>query len=251
MTYEERDCARGPVWILLTMLMLSAGPVVGQQFQERRVVVERGGWELIGDLRLPTTGATTPVVLMLNKAAGDRTAYVDLARELESKGIGSLRLDLPGHGESTNLGRFSPGLHSRDPMIWDAEKDVAAAHAYLKSLDGVGSAPIAIIGGSYSGEEMAESGRLTGYAQAYVALSPGSFSDESIAGIDASGVPWLFVVSNNERHLKEIEAEVRRTSQSVEMIIVPGTDHASELLAAHPTLNERIAVWLESKLISR
>jgi hypothetical protein len=39
------------------------------------------------------------------------------------------------------------------------------------------------MGASYSGEELAEAGRIIGYVQAYVELSPGSFSDESIDGI--------------------------------------------------------------------
>ena len=35
-------------------------------------------------------------------------------------------------------------------------------------------------------------------------LSPGSFSDESIASIDSSGVPWLFIAAREERFLQEI-----------------------------------------------
>lgn len=196
----------------------------------------------------PESDEPVPAVLMLNKAAGSRTAYVELAECLFDRGIASLRLDLRGHGESVNLGRFVPGEHERDPMIWDAEAGVIAAQEYLASVPRIRSDRIAIVGASYSGEEAAEAGRLAGHAQAYVELSPGSFSDESIAGIDSSGVPWLFVVSNNERHLKEIEAEVRRRSNSVEMVILPGEAYASNLLAVHRGLAERIAVWLEAHL---
>jgi len=66
-------------------------------------------------------------------------------------------------------------------MIWDAAADVVAAQQYLRSHPGIDAARIAIMGGSYSGEEMAEAGRLVGDADAYVALSPGSFGDASIA----------------------------------------------------------------------
>ena len=95
---------------------------------------------------------------------------------------------------------------------------------------------------------MSVAGRVDGYAQGYVMLSPGSFSDESIAGIDASGVPWLFITSKNERHLKEITASVQARSERVELVIIPGTEHATRILDAHPDMAERIAVWLAQRL---
>lgn len=102
----------------------------------------------------------------------------------------------------------------RSPLIWDAEQDVLAAHEYLRRHTLIDADRIAIVGASYSGEEMAEAGRLGKYATAYVALSPGSFGDESIAGIDASRVPWLFIVSRDERFLPEITAtSVRKASR--------------------------------------
>ena len=215
---------------------------------ESTVNVASGDWVLVGDLSLPELSEPAPVVLMLNKAAGDRTAYEDMARALDDRDIASLRLDLRGHGESTNLGTFVPGELSPHPMIWDAEKDVVAAVNYLKGHGRVDPNRIAVVGGSYSGEEMAEAGRIAGYAAAYVALSPGSFSDESITGIDESGVPWLFVTSRDEPHLQEIRRMVTETSVSVEQIITPGRNHASRLLGDFPDLNERIAIWLHNKL---
>lgn len=216
--------------------------------EETRVVIESDGWQLVGDLALPASEAPAPAVLLLNKANGDRTVYEALARHLAARGLASLRLDLRGHGESTNLGRFIPGERPRSPLIWDAEVDVVAAHHYLASQARLDGDRIGIVGGSYSGEEMAEAGRLRGYAQAYVALSPGSFTEESIAAIDSSGVPWLFVTSKNERYLREITAAVQAQSQTVELLIVPGTRHATELLDAYPDMAERIAVWLAQRL---
>ena len=79
--------------------------------QSERISIQSQGWELVGDLTIPEVDANAdtdsvapvPAVLMLNQAAGDRTPYVDLAGYLADRGIASLRLDLPGHGESTNL----------------------------------------------------------------------------------------------------------------------------------------------------
>ena len=44
---------------------------------------------------------------------------------------------------------------------------------------------------------MAEAGAQVGYADMYIALAPGNFSEDSIKAIDASGVPWLFVRAEN------------------------------------------------------
>jgi len=215
---------------------------------ESMVNVRSGDWILIGDLSIPQSDGPLPIVLMFNKAAGDRKDYEGMARSLDDRGIASLRLDLRGHGESTNLGTFVPGELRPHPMIWDAERDVVAAVEFVKADNRFDQDRVAMVGGSYSGEEMAEAGRLIGYAAAYVELSPGSFSDESIAGIDESGVPWLFVTSRDEPYLQEIRRLVTEQSVNVEQIITPGRNHASRLLGDFPDLNERIAVWIDKRI---
>ncbi len=217
-------------------------------FTEFEVVVDSEGWNLIGDLNLPNAPGTYPAVLLLHKANGDRHVYRELANELAKRSIISLRLDLRGHGNSTNLGKFVPYQNDHDTLIWDAENDVIAAIKYLKNHPKVDGAKIGSVGGSYSGEEMAEAGRIDQYVQAYVELSPGSFSDESIDGIDISGVPWLFIASRNERHLKEITQLVYEKSKEVELLIIPGSHHATRILENYAGMSELIAVWLDDKL---
>lgn len=217
--------------------------------EETRVVIESGGWRLVGDLRLPASDQPSPAVLLLNKATGDRRAYTTLASDLADRGVATLRLDLRGHGESINLGRFVPGDTTRsEEIIWKAEADVIAASRYLKKHPRIDANRIGVVGASYSGEEMAEAGQIAGYARAYAALSPGSFSEKSIAAVDASGVPWLFVVSKNERFLHEIAAAILENSRTAEILFVPGEQHATDLLDDRPDLAERVAVWLASKL---
>ena len=206
--------------------------------------MDSGDWELVGDLLTPNSEGPYPGVLLLHGAAGERAVYRELASRLAGRGIASLRLDLRGHGESTNLGRFVPGERQRDPLIWDAEM----VHSYLADRAEFDSNRIAIVGASYSGEEMAEAGRKFRYANAYVILSPGSFSDESIRTMDSSGVPWLFVASEHDRFLQEITASVVERSDSVEVVIVPGTSHATNILETSPDMAERIAVWLCQRL---
>ncbi len=213
-----------------------------------RVVVEHEGWQLIGDFYVPPTEGAYPAVLMVNQAAGDRTVYHELAQHLAARGIASLRIDLRGHGESINLGRFVPGEHPRSPLIWNAEADVAAAHAFLRSQPRIDHERIGIVGASYSGEEMAEAGRMHGYAQTYAVLSPGSFSEASILGIDTSEATWLFITAKDDAYLQDITAAVQMQSQTAEIIIIPGTAHATNILAARPTMAERIAIWLTEQL---
>ncbi len=240
--------------ILLSMVLAFSSlfiQIANAQEREKNesvVRIQSDGWELVGDFQVSAGDTQRPAVLMLNKADGDRAVYRELAQHLEDRGIASLRLDLRGHGESTNLGRFVPGQQSPNPMIWDAERDVISTLEFLRSQPSINGDLIGIVGASYSGEEMAEAGRLIGYPKAYVALSPGSFSDESINDIDRSGVAWLFVASNNERFLSEIAASVRENSLTAEVIFAPGTEHGTNILVAHPGFSERIAVWLNHQL---
>jgi len=208
-----------------------------------RVVLENESWRLVGDLRLPASRFPVPIVLLLNEAAGDRRSYAGLAEQLASRGVASLRLDLRGHGESTNLGRFEPGASSRDPLIWDAESDVAAAYRYLVTLDMIDPSRIGIVGASYSGEEAAEAGRMIGHAAMYVFLSPGSLSNTTIAVMEGSGVPWLFVSAQDDPFLRDIVVSVRELAPSTQLLTVPGAVHGTALLHDE-ALMERIAAWI-------
>lgn len=235
---------------LFVIFFLSVTHIIYGQASEKtelEVTVKNEGWKLIGDLMLPDSKGVFPAVLMLNKANGDRQVYESLANHLADRGIASLRMDLRGHGGSTNIEKFIPYEKNPNPLIGDAEKDVIAAINFLKTHPRINSNKIAALGASYSGEEVAEAGRKSGYVQAYVVLSPGSFSDESIEGIDSSNVPWLFVVSKREKYLQEITKSVQEKSEHVEIIIFPGTEHASRILTSEKDLAERIAVWLAAQ----
>lgn len=215
-------------------------------FVDDTVVIENDGWRLIGNMVRPATGARTAAVLLLNKANGDRRAYAGLARELARRGVSSLRLDLRGHGESTNLATFVPTL--ANAASEGEERDVAAALRWLRAHQLVDSTRIGVVGASYSGEAMAAAARAGYGARAYVALSPGSLSEETIAGIDPGALPWLIVVSKNERFLRGVVAAVREHSRSATVAEMDGAAHASDILVTHPELAAGIADWLAARL---
>lgn len=218
------------------------------QVRDSRVTIASDGWNLVGDLTMPQSKQPVPVVLMFNKANGTRDAYKALAKDLADRGIASLRVDLRGHGESINKGKFGPPFDAPMRALLDgSDSDISAAIEHSKKLKGIDPTRIGVVGASYSGEEMAISARKSGYAKAYVALSPGSFSEASINAIDGSGAKWLFVRSADERNLKGMHEAIRKVSKSAELFEVAGEKHASDLLESQ-SLTEVLAVWFKNNL---
>lgn len=219
------------------------------QSAERRVEIDNQGWKLIGEFRRAEKAATGPAVLLLHQAGGSRGEFKELAESLAAKGIASLRLDLRGHGESINKAKFGPPFDEKmRSILIGTDSDIGAGISFLRAQDGTDPKRIGILGSSYSGEYLAVAGRKSGYEKAYVELSPGSFSEESIKNIDSSGAVWLFVRSVDEPHLKGLHEDIRKVSKSAQLYEVAGKQHASRLLTAVPGLTEMIAVWFKHNL---
>ncbi len=244
----ERAAARTRV-LFATLLLISIGILDSNgQAPDTKVNIESNGWKLIGELRMPSSNGPVPVVLMFNKANGTRDAYRALAGHLADRGIASLRVDLRAHGESTNKGRFGPPYDAPMRALLDgSDLDISAAIEHSKKLKGIDGTRIGIVGASYSGEQMAISARKSRFAKAYVALSPGSFSEGSINSIDGSGAKWLFVRSADERNLKGMHESIRKVSKYAELFEVAGDKHASDLLESE-SLTQMLAVWFKNNL---
>ena len=105
-----------------------------------------------------------------------------------------------------------------------------------------------MVGASYSGELMAIAGRAGARAKAYVALSPGSLSAETIDGIDTSGIPWWILRSKNERFVRDVVEAVQARSRTARVSEVDGAAHATDMLITHPELAADIAEWLRVAL---
>ena len=99
---------------------------------------------------------------------------------------------------------------------------------------------------------MIAASRQMGHAAAYVELSPGSFSEESLAGVDPSGVPWLFVRAEQElAFFDELFAEIEARVKSAEFRRVHGRGHGATLMDGRPELVVELADWLQVHLAPR
>lgn len=221
-----------------------------QNYLESKITIVNAGWELRGDLLLVKSKTKSPVVLLLNKANGDRQSYQLLAKLLAELNISSLRLDLRGHGESVNQGKFNP-FDSLNNIKIDLDKtytDIIAAHQYMLKVKQVDTSKIGIVGASYSGEEMMLASKTFKLASCYVALSPGSFSTESMNRIDNCNANMLFIKSMEERSMQGVEKDIFASSKKAQVLIVSGKNHATDILLAHPEISGMIADWLKRHL---
>ena len=243
--------------LICTLLLAS---MVSVQAEETSLEIDSNGWALIGDVVTPDSQPARAFALLFHKAAGDRGAYVQMAEALADRGIASLRIDLRGHGQSTNLGAFDPKisryLDREDPavvqnfeLIRAGDQDIVAIIGWLENQPGLVELPLVVVGSSYTGQEMVEAATATRFADLYVALAPGSFSDESIAAVDPSGVPWLFVRAEVELpFFPELFEAIDRGSESAEIWLLAGKGHATDLFDHNPKLHLRLIDWIVEHL---
>lgn len=96
---------------------------------------------------------------------------------------------------------------------------------------------------------MAEAGAEFGYADVYVASTPGNFSEDSIHAIDSSAAPWLFVRAEVELpFFPALFEAIRDGSESAEIWVLPGEGHATDLFDEHPDLHLRLLDWINKHL---
>lgn len=214
------------------------------------VTIPSDGWQLHGDLQLPQTSGPAPVAVLLHKAAGSRSAYAGLARALADRGVASLRIDLRGHGESTNRGRFLPFVPGLS--LAETHHDVLRVLEAVRGVADIDSDRMAIVSASYSAEAAATALRSSNAtrARAVVALSPGDLSDASFAALANANADWLFVRGDAERFVGPwLDEKVRTASTDADLwILETGSAHATDLLLADPTLTTRLADWIATRL---
>jgi dienelactone hydrolase len=112
------------------------------------------GFALKGTLTLPGGKAKAPVVILAHQFGSDRSGWAPLVERLAARGIGTLALDLRGHGASTRKGdaevAVSPDfLGSAKSVGFDQiPADLAQAATWLRKQPGVDGRRIGLAGAS-------------------------------------------------------------------------------------------------------
>lgn len=89
-----------------------------------------------------------PAVLLLHRAAGDRSENNPLATLLSEQGVASLALDFRGYGDSTNFGKFEEPYRENRHINQGAYQDTNAALMWIMARDPVDPARLAVVGAS-------------------------------------------------------------------------------------------------------
>ncbi len=173
------------------------------------------GFALKGTLTLPATKGKVPVVILAHQFRADRTGWAPLAERLAARGIGTLALDLRGHGAS-NLrsgaevsvsGNF---MTSASAVGFDKiPADLAQAATWLRKQPGVDGRRIGLAGASI--------GALSALLAA-PEVKPVAVLGLSPAGNGAFG-------ANLGEHLK---TAVLRGKESVLILVATGDKEASD-----------------------
>lgn len=128
--------------LLVSLLLAACTPIVDTT--NTTVTLDNG---VVGTLRKPAGATKAPVVLLLHGFASSRdevgNMYARLADALAARGVGSLRIDFRGFGQSAG----DTGATTVGGQVEDAE----AAYNYLTGLDWVDPNRIGVVGFSLGG----------------------------------------------------------------------------------------------------
>jgi dienelactone hydrolase len=112
------------------------------------------GFTLKGTLTLPAAKGKVPVVILAHQFHSDRAGWAPLLERLQARGIGTLALDLRGHGESTAKGEATVkvtedfGASAKAVGFDQIPADLAQAAAWLRKQPGVDGRRIGLAGAS-------------------------------------------------------------------------------------------------------
>lgn len=133
----------------LATLALVAAPAATEM-----ALTSADGFALKGTLTLPAAKGKAPVVILAHQFRSDRSDWAPLAERLAERGIGTLALDLRGHGASTQKGGAEVAVSSdfvasaKAVGFEQIPADLAQAAAWLRKQPGVDGRRIGLAGAS-------------------------------------------------------------------------------------------------------
>jgi dienelactone hydrolase len=154
-----------------------------------------------------------PGVLLFHQSNRTRKSWNDVARQLANAGINTLAVDMRGHGETGGkYDNWNDPNREQAKQQWQA--DIDAAFQYLISQSGVNRDVIGLGGAGVLGVDnsVQTARRHPDQIKSLVLLSGETFRDGLEFLRQASGLPELFVVSDND--------EYPPTRQAMELLYV-------------------------------
>ncbi|MFN7958137.1 MAG: alpha/beta fold hydrolase [Holophagaceae bacterium] len=135
---------------LASLVLLPASAAVPTDM----AITSADGYALKGTLSLPAARGKVPVVILAHQFGADRSGWAPLAERLAARGIGTLALDLRGHGASTrkngvDVAITADFMASAKTVGFDQiPADLALAAAWLRKQPGVDGRRIGLAGSS-------------------------------------------------------------------------------------------------------
>jgi pimeloyl-ACP methyl ester carboxylesterase len=193
-----------------------------------------------------------PALILLHMRGGDKSTWGSLPEALLGEDFAVIAIDMRGHGQTVDPSGRQAALTQLTKSDYRGMLfDIGAAHAFLADQPDVDGERVGIIGASIGanlGVIYAASDRRV---RTVVCLS---------AGLDYAGLtvldymealdkrPLYLIVARGDKYSYESSAKIIETSAAdglKSMRAFDGKDHGTELLAAHPGLEQTIVTgWL-------
>jgi alpha-beta hydrolase superfamily lysophospholipase len=198
------------------------------------------GWTIRASYQAPRKGR--PVAIMVHGLGAGKGEWSPLVEELNKRGIGSLALDLRGHGESlagpagkTDFTGFEAAQE------WPkASKDVEAAAIYLRGR-GIAAARLGYIGASIGAN-------LVSWAKPrphwLALLSPGADYHGVHISRPPSGLPVLVAASPPDAYAFQTATSYAQQVPSARFLTAE-QGHGAQMLA-DPVFLKKLLDWIEA-----
>lgn len=198
------------------------------------------GWTIAAVYQAPKKGK--PVAVLVHGVAAGKGEWNKLSGELWKLGLGTLAIDLRGHGDSTEGPQGKQDFKNFDATgEWPkAKEDILAALSYLKKK-GIPASRAGLIGGSIGANLISQAASDTKDLRWLVLLSPGQ--DYRGVGIaDLSGRKALVAASPGDAYAQQT---------AVSLTMAPGGPVFLQAKAGHgaqliddPEFVAKLLAWL-------
>ena len=222
----------------LALLLVLAGAVSAAA--PRKIAFKTpDGWTLAADYRPPRKGGM--VMVLAHGVASSKNEWERFAARLSSQGVGSLAVDLRGHGESTKGPKGERDFKDFDATgEWvEAVADLRAAASWLEAR-GVISARIAFGGASIGANLASQAAADRAAVPCILLLSPGP-DYRGVRLVAKPGLKVLVAAAPADRYAYQTLAPFSKV-KGAESLAAPG-GHGVQIFDDSGTL-DRIAGWV-------